>query len=100
MKPTPIRPTETPQEWAKRVLKRLEANKARGRKRAVDAAAASRPRSGARTAPTPAPRHINAVKRGECEWCGQPADGGECWEHDDLRQFDPRYNPEAARRTG
>ncbi len=99
MKPTPILPSDTPATWAARVIAKYEAaNKARGRNRAVDAAAVSRPRRGASTAPAPAPRHITAVKRGECEWCGQPASGGACGEHDDLGQVDPRFNPEAAMR--
>ncbi len=96
MKPTPILPSDTPFTWSARVLKKYEAaDKARGRKKAVDAP--QRPaRARELTLSTPAPRHISAVKRGECEWCGQPARGGACSEHDDLGQIDPRFNPEAA----
>ncbi len=100
-----IRPDTTPlcecgcgQQWSERVLKKYaEANKARGRKKAVDAP--QRPaRARELTTSTPAPRHISAAKRGECEWCGKPAQGGACGEHDDLGQVDPRFNPEAAMR--
>ncbi len=113
MKSTPRIPGELPFAWAKRVLDKYDHCIYCGRsKRRHDPAChalpkvspdapqkreASRPRR-ERALSAPAPRHINAVKRGECEWCGQPARGGACSEHDDLAHSDPRYNPEAALR--
>ncbi len=104
MSKTPPLKGESPQQWSRRVLANLEAErlaKIVGREPTASKAPhlSLVPLSAKRERETTSlPRHISAAKRGECEWCGAPARGGSCLEHDDLGHLHPAYNPEAAMR--